>query len=98
MVLPYRNISLLVTFVLLADDERGDGRADRARRVPRQGTRVRRACRTDARSLHQERATRNSAEVAAHGCSRRKACALGRLSWRHRPCPGIRGPIVWYWP
>src|SRR5258705_6321401 len=62
------------------DDELGDGRADRARRVPCQGTRVRRACRTDARSLHQERATRNSAEVAAHGCSRRKTCALGRLA------------------
>ena len=42
--------------------------------------------------------TRNSAEVAAYGCSRRKACALGRLAPPPWPVcgafsiPGASGP------
>src|SRR4030081_3467218 len=50
-------------------------------RISRYGSRVRRACRTDARFLYQRTTDQNFADVAAHGRSLREVLAVGRLSW-----------------
>jgi hypothetical protein len=54
---------------------------DQGRRVSRQGTRVRRTRRTDARFLYQGTIPRSCEEVAAHGRLRRKALAVSRPNW-----------------
>jgi hypothetical protein len=62
----------------------GDGSDEHGRRVSSQGARLRRARCSDARLLRQGTIARNSEEVADHGRFRRKARALGRLTWRPR--------------
>jgi hypothetical protein len=59
----------------------GDGSDEHGRRVSGQCARLRRARCSDARLLRQGTIARNSQEVADHGRFRRKARALGRLTW-----------------